>query len=208
MTMNPIRVLTVDDHPLLREGIGDLLAEEPDMKVVGEAADGAEAIQQFRRLRPDVTLMDLLMPSLSGLDALIAIRKESPDARIIVLTTYDGDVQVLNALRAGASGYLLKSALSKDLPESIRAVCAGRKAISPEATFALAEHTGQEMLSPVEVRVLQLVAQGHSNRQIAAALSTSEDAVKGQVKHILAKLSANDRTHAVTIAARRGILQL
>jgi DNA-binding NarL/FixJ family response regulator len=205
---NAIRVLTVDDHPLLREGIASLLADEPDMVLVGEARDGQEAIQQFRCCHPDVTLMDLRMPGMSGLDALMAIRQEFPEARIIVLTTYSGDVEVLTALRAGASGYLLKNALRQELPDAIRAVRAGRKALSAEASFAVAEHTGQEMLSPAEIRVLQLIAEGHSNKEIGATLSTSEDAVKGQVKSILAKLGAYDRTHAVTIGVKRGILQL
>jgi DNA-binding NarL/FixJ family response regulator len=205
---DPIRILTVDDHPLLREGIASLLADEPDLILVAEAADGREAIQQFRHHRPDVTLMDLQMPVLSGLDALIAIRHEFPDARIIILTTYTGDVQVLSALKAGACGYLLKSALGKELVGTIRAVRAGRKAISAEASFELAEHAAQEVVSPAEVRVLQLIAEGNSNKEIAVKLSTTEDSVKGQVRNILAKLGAKDRTHAVTISVKRGLLHL
>jgi DNA-binding NarL/FixJ family response regulator len=203
----PIRVLTVDDHALLREGIAALIADEPDMTLVAEAATGREAIEQFRRHHPDVTLMDLQMPELSGLEALNAIRAEVPDARVIVLTTYSGDVQVVQALQAGASGYLLKSTLGKELLAAIRAVHRGRKALSPELSFELAEHAMQDALTPAEVRVLRLIAQGNSNKEIAERLSVTEDAVKGQVRSILAKLGAHDRTHAAVIGLKRGIIE-
>jgi len=203
-----IRILTVDDHPILRQGISALLEDESDMALVAEAANGHEAIQQFRTHRPDVTLMDLQMPEMNGLDAMIAIRGEFPDARIIVLTTYAGDVQAMRALQAGARAYLLKNSLHKELLDTIRAVHAGRKTISPEVSFQLAEHVAEEALSPAEVRVLSLIAEGNSNKEIAASLSVTEDAVKGQVRNILAKLGANDRTQAVTIAVKRGIIDL
>jgi DNA-binding NarL/FixJ family response regulator len=203
----PIRVLAVDDHALLREGIAALIADEPDMTLVAEAATGRGAIEQFRRHHPDVTLMDLQMPEMSGLDALNAIRAEVPDARVIVLTTYTGDVQVVRALQAGASGYLLKSTLRKELLAAIRAVHRGRKALSPELSFELAEHGMQDALTPAEVRVLRLIAQGNSNKEIAARQSVTEDAVKGQVRSILAKLGAHDRAHAAVIALKRGIIE-
>jgi DNA-binding NarL/FixJ family response regulator len=203
-----IRILTVDDHPLLRDGIADLIADEPDMLLAGEAANGREAIEQFRRLHPDVTLMDLQMPEMSGLDALTAIRAEFPDARIIVLTTYTGDVQIMRALKAGAFAYLLKSLLRKELLATIRAVHAGKKALSPEVSSELAEHAVDAALSPTEVRVLRLIAEGRSNREIAAHLLTTEDSIKSHVKNILSKLGANDRTHAVVIALKRGIIEL
>ena len=203
-----IRILTVDDHPLLRDGIAGLIADEADMLLVGEAPNGRDAIEQFRRLRPDVTLMDLQMPEMNGLDALTAIRAEFPEARIIVLTTYTGDVQITRALRAGAFAYLLKSLLRKELLTTIRAVHAGKKTLSPEVSFELAEHTVDAPLSPVEVRVLRLIAEGKSNSEIAAHLLTTEDAIKNHVKSILSKLGANDRTHAVVIALKRGIIEL
>jgi DNA-binding NarL/FixJ family response regulator len=203
-----IRILTVDDHPILRQGIAALIQDESDMALVAEAANGLEAIQQFRAHRPDVTLMDLQMPEMNGLDAMIAIRGEFPDARIIVLTTYTGDVQAMRALQAGARAYLLKNSLHKELLDTIRAVHAGRKTISPEVSFQLAEHVAEEALSPAEVRVLSLIAEGNSNKEIAASLSVTEDAVKGQVRNILAKLGANDRTQAVTIAVKRGFIDL
>lgn len=203
----PIRVLTVDDHALLREGIAALIAAEPDMTLVAEAANGREALEQFRRHRPDVTLMDLRMPELSGLEALSAIRAEAPDARVIVLTTYSGDVQILRALRAGASAYLLKSTLRDELLDAIRAVHAGHKRLSPEVSFELAEHVAADALSAAETRVLRLVAEGLSNKEIAATLAITEEGVKGQVRSILAKLGAHDRTHAVVIGLKRGIIE-
>jgi DNA-binding NarL/FixJ family response regulator len=203
-----IRILTVDDHPILRQGIAAIVGDEPDMVLVGEATNGREAIQQFRTHRPDVTLMDLQMPEMNGLDSLIAIRGEFPDARVIVLTTYAGDVQAKRALQAGARAYLLKNSLHKELLDTIRAVHAGRKNLSPEVSFELAEHAAEESLSPLEVRVLRLIAEGNSNKEIAARLSATEDSVKGHVRNILAKLGANDRTHAAMIGVKRGIIEL
>ena len=203
-----IRILAVDDHSLLRQGVAGLIADEPDMTLVAEASNGREAIQQFRTHRPDITLMDLQMPEMNGLDAMIAIREEFPDARIIVLTTYSGDVQALRALKAGARAYLLKNSLHKELLGAIRAVCAGRKTLSTEVSFQLAEHSAEESLSAAEVRVLRLIAEGHTNKEIAAQLSMTEDAVKGQVRSILSKLNANDRTHAAMIGLKRGIIEL
>jgi DNA-binding NarL/FixJ family response regulator len=203
-----IRILSVDDHPLLREGVASLLAGHPDLTLVGEAANGHEAIAQFRAQRPDVTLMDLQMPGMNGIEATIAIRRECPTARIIVLTTYVGDAQVSRALEAGAQAYLLKSVLRKDLVDAIRRVHAGHKRIMPEVATSLAEHVADETLSLRELEVLRLIAGGNANKMIAAQLSISEDTVKGHVKNILAKLAANDRTHAVTIGLRRGIIGL
>ncbi|HXV62278.1 MAG TPA: response regulator transcription factor [Vicinamibacteria bacterium] len=204
----PIRILTVDDHGLLREGIAALLASEPDMAVVGDAATGREAIEQFRSLRPDITLMDLCLPDINGVEAMIAIRGEFPHARFIVLTTYSGDVQAVRALKAGASGYLLKTLVHKELANTIRAVHAGRKTLSPEVSFELAEHVADDALTPAEIQVLHLIAAGNANKQIADRLGTTEDTVKGRVRSILSKLGANDRTHAVTIALKRGIIEL
>jgi len=203
-----IRILAVDDHPVVREGIAGLIAGQPDMKLVAEASNGREAIQQFRTHRPDVTLMDLQMPEMGGLDAMIAIRGEFPEARIIVLTTYSGDTQILRALKAGARAYLLKSTLHKELREAIRSVHAGKKALSPEVSLQLAEHATDEALSPAEIRVLRLITEGKSNKEIAAQLSISEETVKGQVRNILSKLGANDRTHAAIIALNRGIIEI
>jgi DNA-binding NarL/FixJ family response regulator len=203
-----IRILTVDDHPILRQGIAALIQDESDMTLVAEAANGREAIQQFRTHRPDVTLMDLQMPEMNGLDALIAIRGEFPEARIIVLTTYTGDVQATRALKAGARAYLLKTSLHKELLDTIRAVHAGRKTLSPEVSFELAEHSAEELLSAAEVRVLRLIAEGNSNKEIATLISVTEDSIKGQVRNILSKLGAHDRTHAVTIGIKRGIIEL
>ena len=203
-----IRILAVDDHPILRQGIAGLIADESAMTLVAEAANGREAIQQFRAHHPDVTLMDLQMPEMSGLDAMIAIRGEFPEARIIVLTTYAGDVQARRALQAGARAYLLKNSLHKELLDTIRAVHAGRKNLSPEVSFDLAEHAAEDTLSPLEVRVLRLIADGNSNKEIAALLSATEDSVKGHVRNILSKLGANDRTHAATIGIKRGIIEL
>jgi DNA-binding NarL/FixJ family response regulator len=201
-----VRVLTVDDHPLFRQGIAALLEDEPDMVLAAEAANGRQAIELFRQHRPDVTLMDLQMPDMTGLEAITAIRAEFPDARIIVLTTYAGDVHVTRALQAGACGYLLKSTLSLELLATIRAVHRGRRALSPEISLELAEHTMQDALSAVEVRVLRLIAEGNSNKEIAAQLSLTEDGVKGQVRSILAKLGANDRAHAAVLGLKRGII--
>lgn len=204
----PIRILAVDDHPIVREGIAGLVAIQSDMVLVGEACDGREAIQQFRTLRPDVTLMDLQMPEMNGLDALIAIRNEFPDAKIIMLTTYKSDTQIIRALKAGARGYLLKSTLHKELMEAIRAANAGKRILSPEASLEIAEHVTDDVLTPAEISVLRLIAAGNANKQIADELSTTEESVKSRVKSILSKLGANDRTHATTIALKRGIIEL
>lgn len=203
-----IRILAVDDHPLIREGIARLIEHEADMELIAEADNGREAMRQFRAKHPDVTLMDLQMPEMSGLDAIIAIRAEFPDARIIVLTTYPGDAQVLRALKAGAQAYLLKTTLNTELRQTIRAVHAGRKSLSAEVSYELAEHATEDALTAAEVRVLRLIADGHANKEIAARLSLSEDTVKGQVSKILAKLGASDRTHAVVIGLKRGIITL
>jgi DNA-binding NarL/FixJ family response regulator len=203
----PIRILSVDDHPMLRQGIAGLVAVQPDMTLVAEAANGREAMLQFRAHHPDVTLMDLQMPEMNGLDAIIAIRGEFPEAKIIVLTTYTGDVQVVRAIKAGARAYLLKDTLHKELLETIRAVYAGRKTVSPEVSFQLAEHATDDVLTPAEVRVLRLIADGNANKEIAAQLSVSEETVKGQVRNILSKLGANDRTHAAMIGIKRGIIE-
>jgi len=203
----PIRILAVDDHPVVRQGIAGLVAVHSDMSIVAEASNGREAIQQFRTHHPDVTLMDLQMPELGGVDAMIAIRGEFPEARIIVLTTYAGDAQVLRALKAGARAYLLKNSLHKELLETIRAVHAGKKALSAEASYQLAEHATDDALTPAEVRVLRLIAEGNANKEIAAQLSISEETVKGQVRNILSKLGANDRTHAAMIGLKRGIIE-
>jgi DNA-binding NarL/FixJ family response regulator len=204
----PIRILSVDDHALLREGIAGLVAGQSDMSLIAQASNGREAIQQFRTHRPDITLMDLQMPEMNGVDAMIAIRGEFPEARIIVLTTYTGDVQVLRALKAGARAYLLKNLLHKELLETIRAVHAGKKTISPEVSFQLAEHATDDALTPAEVRVLRLIAEGNANKEIAAQLLVSEETVKGQVRNILSKLGANDRTHAAMIGLKRGIIEV
>jgi len=203
-----VRILTADDHPIFRNGIAALLATQPDMRLVAEASNGREAIEQFRAHRPDITLMDLQMPEMNGVEALTAIRDEFPDARIIMLSTYSGDVQVLRSMRLGARAYLLKSLLDKELLGTIRAVHAGRKALSAEASYELAEHATDEALTPAEVEVLRLIAAGNGNKQIAAQLAVTEETVKGRVKNILAKLGANDRAHAAIIGTRRGIIGL
>jgi DNA-binding NarL/FixJ family response regulator len=203
-----IRILAVDDHPLIREGIAGLVKRESDMQLVAEADNGHEAIRQFRAHHPDVTLMDLQMPGMTGLDAIVAIRSEFPEARIIVLTTYPGDVQVLRALKAGAQAYLLKTTLNTELRQAIRAVHAGRRSLSAELSYELAEHATDDALTAAEVRVLRLIAAGHANKEIATQLSVSEDTVKGQVSRILSKLGAGDRTHAVVIGLKRGIIAL
>ncbi|HMF96903.1 MAG TPA: response regulator transcription factor [Vicinamibacterales bacterium] len=202
-----IRVLTVDDHALFRQGIAALLATQPDMSVVAEATTGHDAIQQFRAHRPDVTLMDLQMPEMNGLDALIAIRGEFPEARVIVLATYVGDALVQRVMASGARGYLLKNLVDKDLLESIRAVHAGKKRLAAEASYELAEHGTDAALTSGEVAVLRLVAAGNANRQIAHRLSVSVETVKGRMKNILSKLRANDRTHAAVLGVKRGIIE-
>jgi len=204
---NSIRILAVDDHPLFRSGIAALLATQPDMSLVAEASNGREAIERFRAHRPDITLMGLQMPEMNGLDAMIAIRDEFPEARIIVLTTYTGDVQVLRAMKTGARAYLLKNLLDKELLQTIRAVHAGKKTLAAEASYELAEHATDDALTPGEVEVLRLIAAGNANKQIAAELSITEETVKGRVKNILSKLGANDRTHAAMIGIKRGIIQ-
>lgn len=206
--MNTIKVLAVDDHPILREGIAAIIANHDDIALVCEAGNGREAIERFRQYCPDVTLMDLVMPEMNGIDATIAIRREFPNARIVVLTTYRGDVQAAQALDAGAVGYLLKSSLRKDLLDTIRSVHAGQRRIPPEIAVAMAEHRAGGTLSERELEVLRQIAAGSANKIIAAHLSISEETVKGHVKSILAKLDANDRTHAVTIGIRRGIISL
>jgi len=205
---NPIRILAVDDHPVLREGIAALLANEPDMTLVAEANNGREAIEQYRVHRPDITLMDLQMPLMNGSDAIAAIRKDFPSARIIVLTTYSGDAQADRAFKAGAYGYLLKSMLRKELAETIRAVHGGRKKIPPEIAVEMAEHHSDDALTEREMGVLRQVAAGNANKIIALNLEISEETVKAHMRKILAKLGANDRTHAVAIALKRGIIEI
>jgi DNA-binding NarL/FixJ family response regulator len=202
----PIRVISVDDHPLLREGIAAVIAGEQDIELVAEGASGEDAIRLFRTHRPDIVLMDLQMPGMNGIEAMAKIRGEFPQARFIVLTTYQGDAQALRALKTGASGYLLKSMLRKELMNAIRTVHAGRRCIPPEIAAELAEHVMDDALSDREVEVLRRVATGTSNKLIADQLNVSEATVKGHMKSILSKLGANDRTHAVTIAMKRGFI--
>ncbi len=203
-----IRILAVDDHPILREGIAKMLHGQEDMTLVGQASNGREAVESFRLLRPDVTLMDLRMPDMNGIDAIAAIRAEAPNARIIVLTTYAGDVQAAAALKAGAAGYLLKSLLRKELLETIRVVHSGKRRVPPEVAAEIAEHVADDALTEREIEVLRGVAAGKSNKLIAAELDISEGTVKTHMRSILPKLDASDRTHAVTIALKRGILDL
>lgn len=203
-----IRVLSIDDHPLLREGLAAIIEGEDDMTLVGQAATGAEGIQRYREHRPDVTLMDLRLPDLSGIDAMMAIRAEAPEARIIILTTFEGDVEIQRALQAGARGYMLKSAPPAELVQAIRQVHAGKKRVPPEVAAQLAEHMGSESLTPREIQVLRQIAEGNRNRDIAAKLYISEETVKVHIKHIMDKLGASDRTQAIAIAVRRGIIEL
>jgi len=207
-TSNPIRILLADDHPVLRQGIKALAADERDMQFVSEASNGREAIEQFRKHRPDIALMDLQMPDMNGLDAMIAILGEFPDARIIILTTYAGDVRVSRALKAGARGYLLKSLLRKELLDTIRAVHGGLRRIPADLAMQVADHVADDTLTPREIEVLRSIAAGNANKLIADQLSITEETVKGHVKNILSKLGANDRTHAVTIGLKRGIIEL
>ena len=207
-TAGPISVLVVDDHPILREGVAAVLQRQDDMRLVGEAENGAEAVERFRALKPDVVLMDLQMPGLTGLEAIQAIRAEAPNARIVVLTTYDGDAQAFQAMKAGAAAYLLKSSLRKELVDTIRDVHSGRRRMSPEIAEKVAVHSTDERLSEREIEIVGLVSEGHSNKQIARTLSISEQTVKAHLKSIFGKLDVTDRTHAVTVAARRGIITL
>ena len=207
-TNKAIRILSVDDHPIVRDGIAATIKNQPDMLLVAEASNGREAIEQFRAHNPDVTLMDLQMPIMNGTDAIIAIREDFPNARIIVLTTYSGDAQAVRALKAGASGYLLKNMVRKELIETIRSVHAGRKKVPAEVAIEMAAHHADDALTDREIEVLQQVAAGNSNKVIATHLAVSEDTVKTHMKNILSKLGANDRTHAVTIALKRGIIEM
>ena len=203
-----IRILAVDDHPMLREGIASLVSSQPDMMLIAEASTGREALEQFRKHRPNLTLMDLQIPDMDGIEAMVAIRSEFPEARVIVLTTYKGDVKILRALKAGARAFLLKGLLQKELLETIRAVHAGQRRIPPEVAAELADHAIDDALTTREIDVLRLIAGGNSNKLIADQLSITEETVKGYVKNILSKLGASDRTHAVTIALKRGIIDL
>lgn len=203
-----IRLMVVDDHPVVRRGIALLLSTEPDLELVAEAENGRQAIQQFRTHRPDVTLMDLQMPEMTGLDALSAIRAEFPDARFVVLTTYAGDVQALRALQAGARAYTLKTTLDRELLDTIRAVHAGKKFVSPDVSYQIAEHVSDDPLTETEVRVLRLIAEGKSNKEIARVVSSTEATVKWHVRTILSKLGVEDRTHAVMVGLRRGIIEI
>jgi len=204
--VDTIRILAVDDHPLLREGIGALIASQADMRLVAEGSTGAEAVELFRAHQPDVTLLDIQMPGMGGIEALISIRADAPEARVIILTTYGGDVLAQRALAAGAFAYVLKGSVRKDLLDTIRAVHQGRRRVAADVASTLAAHRGEEALSPREIEVLKLVAGGSSNREIGTRLSVTEETAKAHMKRIIAKLGANDRTHAVTLALARGIL--
>ena len=203
-----IRILTVDDHPVLREGIAAVLASEQDMILVAEASNGREAVEQFRTHHPDVTLMDVQMPEVNGIDAIVKIREEFPDARIIVLTTYTGDAQAARAFKAGAFGYLLKNMVRKELIDTIRTVHAGKKRIPPDIAVEMAQHHSDDALTVREIEVLREVAAGNANKMVAQLLNISEETVKAHMRSILSKLGANDRTHAVTIAVKRGIIEI
>jgi len=204
----PIRILAVDDHPLLLEGITALIEGQPNMELVAEASDGEEAIEQFRRHRPDVTLMDLQMPNLNGTEAISRIRNEFPNAKIIVLSTYSGDVQVLRAIKAGARGYIMKGHAHRELLDAIRLVHNGHKRIPPEVAAKLAQHAADDELSSREMDVVRLIASGNANKEIADKLAIAETTVKSHIRSILSKLGVSDRTHAVTVGLRRGILEL
>lgn len=205
---NSIRILTVDDHPLLRDGIAALVNNQPDMTVVAEASSGLEAVERFKEHRPDITLMDLRMPDMDGIDTMTAIIREFPEARIIVLTTYSGDALIVRALKAGAQGYILKGLLRKELLDTIRSVHSGRKRIAPEVASEVVNFAADSLLTIREIDVLQLIAEGSANKVVADRLTITEDTVKAHVRNILSKLGANDRTHAVTIALKRGIISL
>jgi len=204
----PIDVLIVDDHPLMREGIAAVIGSQPDMRVVGEAGDGREAVAQYRALRPHVTLLDLQMPNMGGVEAVAAIRAEFPSACLAILTTYSGDARTTQAIKAGAQGYLLKSALRRELTDAVRTLAAGHRYFPPQIAAELANHLGQESLTVRELQVLELIARGKANKQIGATLGLSEDTVKGHLRSIMDKLGASNRTHAVTIGIERGFIEL
>lgn len=207
-SVNPVRVMSIDDHPLLREGIATIINNQPDMTLIASAATGAEGVKTFNQLKPDVTLVDLRLPDLSGIEVIIAIRGENPDARLIVLTTFEGDVEIQRALKAGAFGYLLKNMPPKQIVDTIRAVHLGKRVIPPPIAMHIAEHITDASLSERELEVLRHVAEGNRNREIAELLQISEETVKVHLKHVLEKLDASDRTEAVAIAVRRGMMNL
>jgi DNA-binding NarL/FixJ family response regulator len=208
MTSEPIRILSVEDHPVFREGLSTIIASQPDMILVSQATDAVEALSNFRRHRPDVTLMDLRLPGTNGIDAMVAIRGEFPQARIVMLTTSDGDGEIQRAMRAGASGYILKSMPKNELLDVIRTAHSGRRYLPPEVAARLSEHYGEDDLTVRELQVLQLIRDGHRNKQIADRLAIAETTVNFHIKNLVDKLQANDRTHAVTIAVRRGLLEI